>query len=78
MTTNPGSTGAAACLLLSVLLAWSLPARAVETLPGELVGQSFPGFSLPSTEGRLVEYANEYYGKHHLVLTLFPAAFTPV
>ncbi len=37
-----------------------------------------PGFTLPSTQDRLVDYYKDYYGKHHLILTFFPAAFTPV
>jgi hypothetical protein len=42
------------------------------------VGQGAPWFTLPSSQGRLVDYAKDYYGKHHLVMTFFPAAFTPV
>jgi hypothetical protein len=37
-----------------------------------------PSFSLPSSQGKLVDYYRDYYGKHHLVMTFFPAAFTPV
>lgn len=44
----------------------------------ELLDQGFPGFSLPSQQGHLVVYDDDYYGKHHLILTFFPAAFTPV
>jgi hypothetical protein len=43
-----------------------------------LVGQEVENFSLPSSQDRLVNYADDYYGKHHLILTFFPAAFTPV
>ena len=42
-----------------------------------LVGQETSNFSLPSSQDRLVNYANEYYGKYHLIITFFPAAFTP-
>jgi hypothetical protein len=42
------------------------------------VGDEAPWFTLPSSEDRLVEYYKDYYGKHHLVMTFFPAAFTPV
>ena len=31
-------------------------------------------FTLPSSEDRAINYLNEYYGKHHLILTFFPAA----
>jgi len=43
-----------------------------------LVGTDFPEFSLPSQQARLVQYKADYYGQHHLILTFFPAAFTPV
>ncbi len=42
------------------------------------VGDEAPSFTLPSSEGKLVDYYKDYYGKHHLILTFFPAAFTPV
>ncbi len=42
------------------------------------VGDEAFSFTLPSSEGRLVDYYKEYYGKYHLVMTFFPAAFTPV
>jgi hypothetical protein len=42
------------------------------------VGDEAPSFSLPSSQGKLVDYYRDYYGKHHLVMTFFPAAFTPV
>jgi hypothetical protein len=42
------------------------------------IGREAPWFTLPSSEGRLVDYVNDYFGKHHLVMTFFPAAFTPV
>ncbi len=44
----------------------------------ELVGRETPNFTLPSTEDRLINYAEEYYGKYHLIITFFPAAFTPI
>jgi hypothetical protein len=43
-----------------------------------LVGEETPYFSLPSTHDRLISYLNDYYGKHHLIITFFPAAFTPI
>ena len=42
------------------------------------VGDEAPSFTLPSSQMKLVDYYKDYYGKHHLVLTFFPAAFTPV
>jgi hypothetical protein len=44
----------------------------------ELVGREMLNFSLPSSQDRLITYADEYYGKHHLIITFFPAAFTPI
>jgi len=43
-----------------------------------LIGEEVPYFTLPSTQDRAINYLSEYYGKHHLVMTFFPAAFTPV
>ena len=42
------------------------------------VGDEAPAFALPSSLDRLVDYYKDYYGKHHLIITFFPAAFTPV
>jgi hypothetical protein len=42
------------------------------------VGDEAPSFTLPSSQDRLVDYYKDYYGKHPLIITFFPAAFTPV
>lgn len=42
------------------------------------VGERAPAFSVATSEGKLADYDRDYYGRHHLVLTFFPAAFTPV
>ena len=42
-----------------------------------LVGEEAPFFTLPSTHDRAITYVNDYYGKYHLIMTFFPAAFTP-
>jgi hypothetical protein len=44
----------------------------------ELIGRDTLNFTLPSTQDRTINYADEYYGKHRLIITFFPAAFTPV
>jgi len=44
----------------------------------ELIGKSTIGWYLASTEDRLINYGPEYYGKNYLIMTFFPAAFTPV
>jgi len=43
-----------------------------------LVGEEVLYFSLPSTHDRVISYLNEYYGKYNLIMTFFPAAFTPL
>ena len=43
-----------------------------------LVGEEVLYFSLPSAHDRLISYLNEYYGKYNLIMTFFPAAFTPI
>lgn len=65
------------CLSFSIL--FLLPLNNAEAKKKvEFVGQETTYFSLPSTHDRLISYLNEYYGKHHLIMTFFPAAFTPV
>jgi hypothetical protein len=44
----------------------------------ELTGQETHNFTLPSTYDQVINYGEEYYGKHHLIITFFPAAFTPI
>jgi hypothetical protein len=46
--------------------------------PEKLIGQETWLFTLPSNQDRAINYLKEYYGEHHLVITFFPAAFTPV
>jgi hypothetical protein len=41
-------------------------------------GDRAPIFAVPTSQGTLADYDRDYYGKHHLVLTFVPAAFTPV
>jgi hypothetical protein len=60
------------CLFLLPLLAAGAEKKS------DLVGKETLNFTLPSTHDRVINYADEYYGKHHLILTFFPAAFTPV
>ena len=55
-----------------------LPLSGVDAKRVELVGRETLNFTLPSTQDRLINYADEYYGKYHLIITFFPAAFTPV
>lgn len=66
-------------LLLPLLPVFLVPLSNVEAAKkGELIGRETLNFTLPSTQDRLINYADEYYGRHHLIITFFPAAFTPV
>ena len=66
--------------ILVLFLAFSLlPLSAARAQKAEqLIGRETLNFTLPSTKDRLINYAEEYYGKHHVIITFFPAAFTPV
>jgi hypothetical protein len=61
-------------LLLAIGISWA-DEPAFSSLK---IGRDAPWFTLPSSQGRLIDYAKDYFGKHHLVMTFFPAAFTPV
>jgi hypothetical protein len=64
---------------LFVLALFLLPlSEAKAQKPSPLFGRDTLNFTLPSTHDRIITYAEEYYGKHHLVITFFPAAYTPV
>jgi peroxiredoxin len=54
------------------------PSPSVAKKKVDIVGREILNFTLPSTHDRLITYADEYYGKHHLIITFFPAAFTPI
>ena len=65
------------CLLLLIIFILP-PAGLAQKKEKSLVGEETLYFSLPSTQDRLINYLDEYYGKHHLIVTFFPAALTPV
>ncbi|HUL20610.1 MAG TPA: hypothetical protein VLZ10_04095 [Thermodesulfobacteriota bacterium] len=66
-------------VFLAMLLLFLLPVSGLAAKKEKsLVGEEALYFSLPSTQDRLISYVNEYYGKHYLIITFFPAAFTPV
>ena len=67
------------CLCLFLLILFLLPVSGLAAKKDKsLVGEEALYFSLPSTHDRLISYINDYYGKHYLIITFFPAAFTPV
>ncbi len=65
----------AAAVLVTAAPSWSAQMR---TDLAKKEGEKSPLFSLATTDDRLMNYDRDYYGKHHLVMTFFPAAFTPV
>ena len=66
-------------LLLFVFAGLLLAPTLCEAFPAEeLIGQEPLLFTLPSTHDRTIDYVDDYYGKYHLVMTFFPAAFTPL
>jgi hypothetical protein len=54
------------------------PSAKAQESASSLIGTPTTNFSLSSTQDRLVSYGQEYYGKHNLIITFFPAAFTPI
>ncbi len=63
--------------LMGFCLTVFIPPQA-EAFPDKQVGQGAPPFGVASSQDRLVIYDDVYYGQHHLILTFFPSAFTPV
>ncbi len=65
------------CLFLLILFLLPVSGFAAKK-EKSLVGEETLYFSLPSTQDRLITYLDEYYGKYYLIITFFPAAFTPL
>jgi len=65
----------ALCLLVSLT---TVAAMAAVKEASTLIGKETWNFNLASTQDRLINYGDEYYGKSYLIMTFFPAAFTPV
>jgi len=64
-------------LLLTVLLL--MPVTLWAAGPQDpLIGKQTVNFTLSSTEDRALNYGSEYYDKAFLIVTFFPAAYTPV
>jgi len=64
--------------LYLLLLAGAAQAELLAPESARQIGDRAPIFSLVDDRGELVSYDHNYYGRHHLILTFFPAAFTPV
>lgn len=65
------------CLVLILFLS-ILSDMEAEEKREELIGKKNLNFNLASTHDRLLNYGDEFYKKHFLIITFFPAAFTPV
>jgi hypothetical protein len=65
------------CLVLLILVLIPFSNVRANTAE-ELIGQEITYFTLPSTEDRAIKYVEDYYGKYYLIMTFFPAAFTPI
>lgn len=76
------SFAAARSLLLvtALLLSLAHPAMADDAHANSArkVGDKGPLFTVVTNQDTLADYNRDYYGRHHLVLTFFPAAFTPI
>jgi hypothetical protein len=75
--------GTGIILLISVtallsLSSASLDAEIRKIEAEDLIGKETLNFYLASYDGRCIHYGEEYYGKYALIMTFFPAAFTPV
>jgi hypothetical protein len=64
-------------LLLIALLLMPLTIQAADQ-QDPLIGKKTINFTLSSTEDREINYGSEYYDKNFLIVTFFPAAYTPV
>jgi len=65
----------APCLFIVLISAHAIAASLDSST---LIGTETWNFNLASTHDRLINYGDEYYGKSFLIMTFFPAAFTPV
>jgi len=65
-------------LSLVFMLSVGLPPSIFGQSKMNIIGREILNFTLPSTQDRVINYADEYYGKYHLIITFFPAAFTPI
>lgn len=67
------------CLFLGLFVFFtSAQTMAADKEASTLMGKETWNFTLASTQDRLINYGDDYYGKSYLIMTFFPAAFTPV
>lgn len=67
-------------LVAGLLILLAQPLRAAQERPdmAKRIGDRAPIFQVATSQNTLADYDRDYYGKHHLVMTFVPAAFTPV
>ncbi len=64
-------------VLLGLLTLSCVPVNQLSSLEKK-VGDRVSIFSAATSQDTLLSYDRDYYGQHHLILTFFPAAYTPV
>jgi peroxiredoxin len=75
------ASGLLRCILITATLLLAAAQGMAANLRPEMalqVGDRAPSFSVATSQDTLADYNRDYYGQHHLVLSFFPAAFTPV
>jgi hypothetical protein len=77
---NPCVNPRSGLLAVLLLLALVTPAAADQDHPdpARKVGEKSPLFAVATSQGTLSDYTRSYYGRHHLILSFFAAAFTPI
>lgn len=65
-------------LSVCLLLLFASGAYSKDKAAKDLIGQMTLNLNMISTEDRILDYGKEYYGAYYLIITFFPAAFTPV
>jgi hypothetical protein len=67
------------CVALLVLCCLSVATRESQAAgKHELIGKVSINWNLVSHEGKLINYGPAYYDRYFLIMTFFPAAYTPV
>ncbi|HET6459777.1 MAG TPA: hypothetical protein VFG29_03210 [Syntrophales bacterium] len=65
-------------LVILVYIVLALPNAQAAFKAERLLDKQTLNFYLSSTEDRVVGYNHDYYGRYYLIMTFFPAAFTPI
>lgn len=64
--------------VLFIAVMWPVNYAAAAENSSIRIGSPIINFSLASTQERLINYGQEYYGRKNVIITFFPAAYTPV